>query len=86
MAIILESKLASIPVGQTPETEVDVVSRILFVFREGDSFQLWPESILLCEEFPNRDGCGERSWHCKQLEIDALWGLAMRYTHTRYCH
>lgn len=38
----------------TLEMGADLVSHILFPFGV-DSFGLWPESILFCEEFPNED-------------------------------
>lgn len=46
------------PTGQTLKTEIAFISHTRLLFREGDSFRLWPESIPFCEEFPNED----RAW------------------------
>lgn len=35
---------------------IDLVSRVLFLFREGDSCRLWPESTPFCEVSKRRQG------------------------------
>ena len=59
---------------------------IFFHLEKGTYSGLGLRLSCSVKSFQTKIGCGEQSWHLKELRRDALWDPAIHHSHTPHCH